>query len=204
MTKQLLLEPRVYVSCYIKTTSEATKYMVWYYTFYSLLYKIVTFVTIFATYLNLRLLFIHETTYFYKYFYQMVREKDYIRFQVVWWAGIKLHYHLNIKKLWENCSSSFGKLYVVLLCFNEKVSVFQLAFAGLLSILYSLLMMLVLVSLIKQAVENSFCSITTIFICFVAGVFIIAAFLHPQVSTFSLLIDEFCSSKFVNFTYANS
>ena len=42
-------------------------------------------------------------------------------------------------------------------------------------------MMLVLVGLLKQASENGFCSVTTVFLCFVAGVFVVSAFLHPQV-----------------------
>ena len=41
--------------------------------------------------------------------------------------------------------------------------------------------MLVLVGLLKQAAENGFCSVTTVFLCFVAGVFVLSAFLHPQV-----------------------
>ncbi|KAH3803412.1 chitin synthase chs-2-like isoform X2 [Dreissena polymorpha] len=67
----------------------------------------------------------------------------------------------------------------IILCFVAKSDT-QLAFAAILSTVYSLVMMLVIVGLIKQAAENGFCSVTTVFICFVAGVFIISAFMHPQ------------------------
>ncbi|XP_052237923.1 chitin synthase chs-2-like [Dreissena polymorpha] len=67
----------------------------------------------------------------------------------------------------------------ILLCFVAKSDT-QLAYAAILSTVYSLVMMLVIVGLIKQAAENGFCSVTTVFLCFVAGVFIIASFLHPQ------------------------
>ena len=42
-------------------------------------------------------------------------------------------------------------------------------------------MMVVIVGLLKQAAELQFDSITTVFLVFVAGVFVIAAFIHPQV-----------------------
>ena len=59
----------------------------------------------------------------------------------------------------------------------------QLAYAAVLSTIYSLVMMLVIVGLLKQAADNGFCSVTTLFLCFVAGVFILAAFIHPQVTS---------------------
>ncbi|XP_045180107.2 chitin synthase chs-2-like [Mercenaria mercenaria] len=67
----------------------------------------------------------------------------------------------------------------ILLCFVAKSNV-QLAFAAILSTIYSLAMMLVIVGLIKQIADNGICSVTTIFLCFVAGVFVVAAFVHPQ------------------------
>ncbi|XP_050419442.1 chitin synthase chs-2-like, partial [Patella vulgata] len=67
----------------------------------------------------------------------------------------------------------------VFLCLKAP-SKYQLAFAGILSIFYSLLMMLVLVGLIKQVGDYGFCSVTTIFMTTVASIFIVAAFLHPQ------------------------
>ncbi|KAK3611792.1 hypothetical protein CHS0354_014144 [Potamilus streckersoni] len=67
----------------------------------------------------------------------------------------------------------------IALCFNFK-SESQLTFAGLLSIAYSLVMMLVLIGLAITIVEHGLCSVTAIFFIFVAGVFVISALLHPQ------------------------
>ena len=53
--------------------------------------------------------------------------------------------------------------------------------AGIISTIYSLVMMVVLIGLVKEGVDSQFCSVTTVFFCFVAGVFITAAFIHPQV-----------------------
>lgn len=58
--------------------------------------------------------------------------------------------------------------------------------AGIISTIYSLVMMVVLIGLIKEGVESQFCSVTTVFFCFVAGVFIVAALIHPQAS-FSII-----------------
>ncbi|XP_053386467.1 chitin synthase chs-2-like isoform X2 [Mercenaria mercenaria] len=67
----------------------------------------------------------------------------------------------------------------ILLCYLAKGDT-QLAYAAVLSTVYSLVMMLVIVGLLKQAADNGFCSVTTVFLCFVAGVFVLAAFIHPQ------------------------
>ncbi|KAH3754159.1 hypothetical protein DPMN_188822, partial [Dreissena polymorpha] len=67
----------------------------------------------------------------------------------------------------------------ILLCFVAKSEI-QLAYAAILSTVYSLVMMLVIVGLIKQAAENGFCSVINIFLCFVAGVMIVSALIHPQ------------------------
>ncbi|WAR10037.1 CHS2-like protein [Mya arenaria] len=67
----------------------------------------------------------------------------------------------------------------ILLCYVAKSDT-QLAYAAILSTIYSLVMMLVIVGLIKQAADNGFCSVTTVFLLFVAGVFVISAFIHPQ------------------------
>ncbi|KAL4217246.1 Chitin synthase 2 [Mactra antiquata] len=67
----------------------------------------------------------------------------------------------------------------ILLCFMSKSDI-QLAYAAILSTIYSLVMMLVIVGLIKQAADNGFCSITTVFLLFVSGVFIVSAVIHPQ------------------------
>ncbi|XP_061189192.1 chitin synthase-like [Saccostrea echinata] len=56
----------------------------------------------------------------------------------------------------------------------------QLMLAGIISTIYSLVMMVVLIGLIKEGVESQFCSVTTVFFCFVAGVFVVAALIHPQ------------------------
>ncbi|XP_053385767.1 chitin synthase chs-2-like [Mercenaria mercenaria] len=67
----------------------------------------------------------------------------------------------------------------IIFCFLAKPNT-QLAYAAILSTVYSLVMMLVIVGLIKQAADNGFCSVTTVFLCFVVGVFVIAAFVHPK------------------------
>ncbi|KAL8601460.1 hypothetical protein ACOMHN_000402 [Nucella lapillus] len=67
----------------------------------------------------------------------------------------------------------------VLLCFVAK-SQTQLLYGAILSMAYSLLMMLVLVGLLKQAAEFGFCSVTTIFFLAVASIFILTAIFHPQ------------------------
>ncbi|XP_060586790.1 chitin synthase chs-1-like isoform X2 [Ruditapes philippinarum] len=68
---------------------------------------------------------------------------------------------------------------MVLLCFKAKGDT-QLLYAAILSTAYSLVMMIVIVGLLKQASEFGFESITTVFLMFVAGVFVISAFIHPQ------------------------
>ncbi|XP_076459247.1 chitin synthase chs-1-like isoform X2 [Babylonia areolata] len=67
----------------------------------------------------------------------------------------------------------------VLLCFVAKTQT-QLLYGAILSIVYSLLMMLVMVGLLKQAGEFGFCSITTIFVLSVVSIFLLAAIVHPQ------------------------
>ncbi|ESO98138.1 hypothetical protein LOTGIDRAFT_143023 [Lottia gigantea] len=70
-------------------------------------------------------------------------------------------------------------VFFVFLCLKAP-SKYQLAYAGILSIFYSLLMMLVLVGLVRQAAEYGFCSVTTIFLTTVSSIFVVSAFLHPQ------------------------
>ncbi|XP_067668564.1 chitin synthase chs-2-like isoform X1 [Haliotis asinina] len=67
----------------------------------------------------------------------------------------------------------------VLLCFVAKTNI-QLAYAAIISIVYSLVMMLVIVGLIQQAATFGFCSTATIFLVIVTGIFFVAAILHPQ------------------------
>ena len=42
-------------------------------------------------------------------------------------------------------------------------------------------MMVVVVGILKEGIESGWCSVTTVFICFVAGIFIIGGILHPMV-----------------------
>ncbi|VDH91877.1 chitin synthase, partial [Mytilus galloprovincialis] len=56
----------------------------------------------------------------------------------------------------------------------------QIQFAAILSSIYSLVMVIVLIGVIQEAVDEGWCSITAIFLLFVAGVFIIATLLHPK------------------------
>jgi len=58
---------------------------------------------------------------------------------------------------------------------------YQLQFAAILSAVYSIVMMIVLIGIVLDAVQDGLCSMTTIFILFVVGVFVISAVLHPQV-----------------------
>ncbi|XP_067686177.1 chitin synthase chs-2-like isoform X2 [Haliotis asinina] len=67
----------------------------------------------------------------------------------------------------------------VLLCFKTSTDV-QLSFASLVSIVYSLLMMVVLVGILQQVAKSGFCSVSTIFLTGVAGIYVSSAFLHPQ------------------------
>ncbi|XP_048237709.1 chitin synthase chs-2-like isoform X3 [Haliotis rufescens] len=67
----------------------------------------------------------------------------------------------------------------VLLCFKTSTDV-QLSFASLVSIVYSLLMMVVLVGILQQVARSGFCSVSTIFLIGVAGIYVTSAFLHPQ------------------------
>ncbi|KAK7493270.1 hypothetical protein BaRGS_00015396, partial [Batillaria attramentaria] len=67
----------------------------------------------------------------------------------------------------------------VLLCFKAD-SATQLAYAGILSIAYTIVMMLVLVGIISQAAEHGFCSVSTTFLVGVVGIFVVTALLHPM------------------------
>ncbi|KAL3855404.1 hypothetical protein ACJMK2_014615 [Sinanodonta woodiana] len=69
----------------------------------------------------------------------------------------------------------------IALCFNAK-SETQLTYAGLLSIVYSLVMMLVLIGLAITIVDHGLCSVTAIVFIFVASVFVISALLHIKES----------------------
>uniref|UniRef100_K1Q406 chitin synthase n=1 Tax=Magallana gigas TaxID=29159 RepID=K1Q406_MAGGI len=68
---------------------------------------------------------------------------------------------------------------MVMLCFVAKTNV-QLAYAAIVSTAYSLLMMVVLVGLLVEAAGAGLCSVTTLFLLFVSGVFVLSALLHPQ------------------------
>lgn len=56
----------------------------------------------------------------------------------------------------------------------------QLLLAAIFSTIYSLVMLIVLIGLLKEGIESQLCSVTTVFFCFVAGVFILAAIMHPM------------------------
>lgn len=49
-------------------------------------------------------------------------------------------------------------------------------------------MAIVLIGVIRDAVNDGLCSVTTIFIMFVASVFVISAILHPQVFFYCLVL----------------
>ena len=71
----------------------------------------------------------------------------------------------------------------------------QLAYAAILSIIYSLFMMWVLVGLLVEANGAGFCSVTTIFLLFVVGVMIFTALLHPLVCHANQIFISLFNSK---------
>nr|XP_022330055.1 uncharacterized protein LOC111128616 [Crassostrea virginica] len=56
----------------------------------------------------------------------------------------------------------------------------QLRIAAVISAIYSLMMVVVLFGLIIDAISSGFCSVTTYFFLYVAGIFFLAAVLHPR------------------------
>ncbi|KAK3092974.1 hypothetical protein FSP39_009557 [Pinctada imbricata] len=56
----------------------------------------------------------------------------------------------------------------------------QLFLASIISGLYAIAMVVVLIGIFKAGIEAGFCSETTILICFVGGIFVVAAILHPR------------------------
>ncbi|KAL3854410.1 hypothetical protein ACJMK2_013680 [Sinanodonta woodiana] len=83
-------------------------------------------------------------------------------------------------QLWVSMFINLGPVAIfVLLCFVAKSNI-QLTYAAILSLIYSLVMMIVIVGLLRQAAQFGLCSVTTMFLLFVAGVFVLSAFLHPQ------------------------
>ncbi|KAK7493297.1 hypothetical protein BaRGS_00015423, partial [Batillaria attramentaria] len=67
----------------------------------------------------------------------------------------------------------------VVICFKCKPNT-QLLWAQILSVAYILLMMLVLVGMIRKGFDFGICSVTSIFICLLVGVFLLSAILHPR------------------------
>ncbi|XP_052079431.1 chitin synthase chs-2-like [Mytilus californianus] len=56
----------------------------------------------------------------------------------------------------------------------------QLQLAAVLSSIYVIVMMIVMIGVVKDAIDEGVCSMTTIFIIFVAGVFVVSALVHPK------------------------
>ncbi|XP_071150061.1 chitin synthase chs-2-like isoform X2 [Mytilus edulis] len=56
----------------------------------------------------------------------------------------------------------------------------QLQMAAVLSCIYVIVMVVVLIGVVRDAILEGLCSTTTIFIIFVAGVFVVSAILHPK------------------------
>ncbi|XP_071100719.1 chitin synthase chs-2-like [Haliotis cracherodii] len=67
----------------------------------------------------------------------------------------------------------------ILVCLYTQVKT-QIQVAGVLCIFYMLLMMMVLVGLVLQADKHGYCSVTTIFLITIFGIFFSSALLHPQ------------------------
>jgi hypothetical protein len=57
-------------------------------------------------------------------------------------------------------------------------------------------MMVVIVGLLRQAASYGMCSITTLFLVFVAGVFVVSALIHPQVNLFITLTSRFIFGQY--------
>ncbi|KAH9523950.1 Chitin synthase, class 2, partial [Bulinus truncatus] len=66
-----------------------------------------------------------------------------------------------------------------IVCFKASPDT-QASFAGFLSLIYAMMMTLVMVGLIKQAATYGFCSVSTIFLATVIGIFVTTAILHPM------------------------
>lgn len=58
---------------------------------------------------------------------------------------------------------------------------FQMMSAQIVSFILFVLMVLVIAGVIRSAVEETLCSTSIIFVCFIAGIFVIATILHPKV-----------------------
>ncbi|XP_052095529.1 chitin synthase chs-2-like isoform X2 [Mytilus californianus] len=56
----------------------------------------------------------------------------------------------------------------------------QLQYAAVLSAVYVIVMVIVMIGVIRDALNEGLCSITTILLLFVAGVFVISALVHPK------------------------
>ena len=64
----------------------------------------------------------------------------------------------------------------------------QVKFAAVLGAATAVLQAFVLVGLARQMVDDGICSPSSFFFLFVLGVFVVAAFLHPQVNTHTHLL----------------
>ena len=58
----------------------------------------------------------------------------------------------------------------------------QLQFAAILSCIYAIVMVIAMIGVVRNAIQDGFCSMTTIFLLFVACVFVISGILHPKVN----------------------
>ncbi|XP_063421976.1 chitin synthase chs-2-like [Mytilus trossulus] len=67
----------------------------------------------------------------------------------------------------------------ILLCLYAS-SQKQLQYAAVLSGVYVIVMVIVMIGVIRDALNEGLCSVTTILLLFVAGVFVISAFVHPK------------------------
>ena len=79
-----------------------------------------------------------------------------------------------------NMYKNYPLLPVVNLHKGKYLSI-QLLLSAIFSVIYALTMVVTFIFLVKEAVESGYCSTTVIFFAFVAGVFVIAAIIHPQV-----------------------
>nr|KAG5704192.1 hypothetical protein BaRGS_009722 [Batillaria attramentaria] len=67
----------------------------------------------------------------------------------------------------------------VIVCFNCKQQT-QLLWALILSVGYMMLMTVVIIGLVRKGVDFGVCSVTTIFLCLIVGVFLLSAILHTK------------------------
>lgn len=58
---------------------------------------------------------------------------------------------------------------------------FKLRYAFVVSLVYGVLMIVVLIGILKEVFTAGLCSVTSLFLLFVVGIFFVSAVVHPKV-----------------------